>query len=63
VSQIQIQRCADRIPDPAARARFISALTCADELIHQAAEMRRQAWADYRRATGEKKRETVGQYA
>jgi hypothetical protein len=63
VSKIQIERCSARIRDPAARARFISALTCADELIRQAAEMRRQAWADYRDATGEKKRETVGQYA
>jgi hypothetical protein len=65
VSQIQIERCAARIRDPAARDRFQRMMSRADELTFQAAKLRLEAWADYRRATGETKRseKVVGQYA
>jgi hypothetical protein len=63
MSQIQIKRCRDRILDPVAADRFERMMLRADELHLQAAKLRREAWADYRRATGEKKRERVGQYA
>jgi hypothetical protein len=56
VSQIQIDRCAPRIRDPATRERFERMMKRADELAFQASQLRLQAWADYRRATGEVKR-------
>lgn len=64
MSQIQIERCAPRIRDSATRDRFVRMMKRADELALQASQLRLEAWADYRRATGEKKRgERVGQYA
>jgi hypothetical protein len=66
VSQVQIERIAARIADPTTRARFVFLLTRANELVHEAARLRREAWADYRAATGEPKRSeksVVGQYA
>ena len=63
MSQIQIEVCRLRIPDPVTRDRFERMMKRADELSFEAAKLRTQAWADYRRATGIKKREKVGPYA
>ncbi len=53
MSQAQIQTCADRIRDLAARERFSRMMARADELIAQAVALRKSAWNDYRRLTGE----------
>jgi hypothetical protein len=65
MSTIQRETCALRIADATTRARFVALLTRADALSYAAAELRRQAWSDYRRATGETKRseKVVCQYA
>jgi len=59
MSAIQIERCAARIGDPATRERFERMMRRADELTFQAAQLRRDAWADFRRVTGEKIRSTT----
>jgi hypothetical protein len=53
VSQAQIDACASRIRDQAARDRFVRMMARADELIAQAVELRKLAWSDYRRLAGE----------
>jgi hypothetical protein len=49
----QRAHCASRIPDPVARARFVNMQVRADELIIEAAELRRESWANYRRLAAE----------
>jgi hypothetical protein len=63
MSRVQIERCSIRIRDPIARDRFVRMMRCADDLMFDAAQMRLEAWADYRRETGEPKRQKTGQYA
>jgi hypothetical protein len=66
VSAIQRETCALRIADSTTRARFVALLTRADALIYEAAELRRQAWSDYREATSAVRRDhkfVLSQYA
>jgi hypothetical protein len=64
VSRQQIDSCASRIRDPAAKDRFLRMMARADQLITEAAKLRTMAWADFRRATGEVKRiKSSGPYA
>ena len=66
MSTIQRETCALRIADATTRARFVALLTRADALSYAAAELRREAWADYREATGAVKRDqrfVLSQYA
>lgn len=52
VSRQQTEVCSARIPDPGRRSLFVELLDRADEMIRQAAEMRRSAWRIYHRDTG-----------
>lgn len=56
MNDIQMKRCAARIDDPATRERFERMMRRANELAFEAASLRRQAWSDWRYATGEVKR-------
>ena len=54
----QIEVCAARLP-PDERRRFITMMAGARALNLQAAELRREAWALYRAATGRPKRDAA----
>ena len=56
MSQAQIEQCAARIRDPDTRQRFVRMMKRADELSFDATKLRLDAWAEFRRVTGETKR-------